>query len=338
MSKDLDDLASSFGAAFNVTNKINDPNKPHPRYSQYKSKGDFGTQEKRRQQTLENQKKRRDDFLSVARDIANGIIEDEDETFDEDAVEKMEVEQKHKLRKSFKNQLMESEWLVDVPEDLKTNYLMIPVPVGRRAFLVAGYGTTSHYSRSGIYVNSFPSLLPGGSRKTDKGGNITFLDCIHVQHERTFYILDVMIWNDFNFYECETDCRRFMLKSRFDETPELAFKSRINPFVFKLLPSYDCDETLSETLKSKLDFHPNPLDGLLFYNKKVHYLPGSTPLVGWLKGYMVPEMLGIQVSNELMGQKPNAYANMTNYISEYNAQRDQLKSKKTPEKSNEMMQ
>ena len=24
-------------------------------------------------------------------------------------------------------------------------------------------------------------------------------------------------------------------------------------------------------------------------------MPGKTPLVGWLKGYMVPELMGIQV-------------------------------------------
>ena len=28
---------------------------------------------------------------------------------------------------------------------------------------------------------------------------------------------------------------------------------------------------------------------------KVHYMPGKTPLVGWIKGYMVPELLGIEV-------------------------------------------
>ena len=30
---------------------------------------------------------------------------------------------------------------------------------------------------------------------------------------------------------------------------------------------------------------------------KVHYMPGKTPLVGWIKGYMVPELLGIEVDD-----------------------------------------
>ena len=36
---------------------------------------------------------------------------------------------------------------LDVPSDLATNYIMVPVPTGRRSFIIAGYGTTCHYSR-----------------------------------------------------------------------------------------------------------------------------------------------------------------------------------------------
>jgi snurportin-1 len=50
------------------------------------------------------------------------------------------------------------------------------------------------------------------------------------------------------------------------------------------------------TFSPEFDFDPIPLDGILFYHKRVHYLPGVTPLVGWLKGYMLPEMLNVQVS------------------------------------------
>ena len=31
---------------------------------------------------------------------------------------------------------------------------------------------------------------------------------------------------------------------------------------------------------------------------QVHYMPGKTPLVGWIKGYMVPELMGIEVCIE----------------------------------------
>ena len=51
-------------------------------------------------------------------------------------------------------------------------------------------------------------------------------------------------------------------------------------------------------------------------------------MVGWLKGYMVPEMLNIEVSQELMDQRPNAYASMKNYIKEYDEERAAATAKK----------
>ena len=151
---------------------------------------------------------------------------------------------------------------------------------------------------------------------------MTFLDCIYVEVESTYYILDFMIWNNYQYYDCDTECRRFLLQSRLDENPQVKEKSNVNPYMFKMLPSYSCDpEVIKTTLMTKLTFDPLPLDGLLFYCKGAHYLPGQTPLVGWLKGFMVPEMLGIGVSKELMAQRPNAYATMNSHIKEYEEER-----------------
>ena len=156
--------------------------------------------------------------------------------------------------------------------------------------------------------------------------NISFLDCIYVDIESTYYILDVMVWKDFPFYDCDTECRRYIAESKMSETEGLQQKSRINPYIFKILPSFSCDPNkIRETMAKNMTFHPLALDGLLFYNKQVHYLPGSTPLVGWLKGYMVPEMLGIEVSADMMAQKPNSYATMKNYIQEYTAAEEEKK-------------
>ncbi|OCT87072.1 hypothetical protein XELAEV_18020766mg [Xenopus laevis] len=51
----------------------------------------------------------------------------------------------------------------------------------------------------------------------------------------------------------------------------------------------------------------NPVDGFLFYHKHTHYTPGSTPLVGCLRPYMVPKILGFPVPPCPLAQKP-AYA------------------------------
>ena len=49
------------------------------------------------------------------------------------------------------------------------------------------------------------------------------------------------------------------------------------------------------------------LDGLLFYHKKTHYTFGPSPLVVWLKAYMLPEILGISVPAELLALAPSTY-------------------------------
>jgi len=56
------------------------------------------------------------------------------------------------------------------------------------------------------------------------------------------------------------------------------------------------------------------LDGLLIYHREVHYMPGKTPLVGWIKGYMVPELMGIDVDDVLMEQRPADYGGMKTYL------------------------
>ena len=91
---------------------------------------------------MEAQKKRRDVFLSVARDIAYGELETSGDHEEEEEMEvnmneeDMDTEEiyrkKYTLRRRLKNQLMESEWMVDVPLDLESNWIMVPVPEGRR--------------------------------------------------------------------------------------------------------------------------------------------------------------------------------------------------------------
>lgn len=47
------------------------------------------------------------------------------------------------------------------------------------------------------------------------------------------------------------------------------------------------------------------VDGLLFYHRQTHYNPGCTPLVGWLRPYMVSDILGISVPASPLTTKPD---------------------------------
>ena len=75
----------------------------------------------------------------------------------------------------------------------------------QRALVVAGQGTTKHFSRGGAFINQFPSCLPGGCRKQRNWKNCqALLDTIYVESSRTFYVLDLMVWNDLALYDCDT--------------------------------------------------------------------------------------------------------------------------------------
>ena len=126
-----------------------------------------------------------------------------------------------------------------------------------------------------------------------------------------------------------------------EEKPQCLTRDKVNPYIFKPLATYSTDrESLEKAFmdKSFPMFDAN-LDGILFYHNMLNYMPGHTPLVGWLKGYMIPEMLGIAVSNKIESQKPPSYESMQEHISEFETNYFQRKEqrKMTEKKREESM-
>ncbi|XP_074693946.1 snurportin-1 isoform X1 [Strix aluco] len=347
----------------------NSPAAPHPRLAAYKARGGPG-QAERRQRLLRLQRERRLDYVNHARRLAEddwaGVEsegEDKDKEGEDEEEEEMDVDAGKKLPKRYANQLMLSEWLVDVPLDLEQEWVVVVCPVGKRALVVASRGTTAAYTKSGFCVNRFPSLLPGGNRHNSTSEKVyCILDCIYNEAKQTYYILDVMCWRGHPVYDCQTDFRFFWLYSKIQEEEGLGEKSRINPvssfvlrgrgggwrgklscsagfrsflskwklfaffffffpltdqaskrtdemgchvqdFKFVGLQNFPCSsDSLCKVLA--MDF-PFEVDGLLFYHKQTHYTPGSTPLVGWLRPYMVPEILGLDVPATVLTAKPD---------------------------------
>ncbi|XP_023336546.1 snurportin-1 [Eurytemora carolleeae] len=312
----LEDLADSFAAGFTVTNTPNDTNRPHPRFAQFKMKTSTIPQDERRRLLLEYQKSRRDDLLNHARCLALGEFEEEEEEEGEEEEMDTTTEIKpRRLYKSYKNQLMLSEWLVEVPDDLASSWILILCPEGRRNFVIASNGLTKVYSKSGKMVKKFPSNLPGGNRNQMRRNSYSILDCIYSDKSKMFYILDMMCWDGFQYYDCDTEFRLSWVQQKFIENRDLMMdSSRTHPYRFMPLPIYQCtQDSISSALNSSLPFE-DKLDGLLIYHKNVHYMPGKTPLVGWLKAYMVPELLSIPICNELMVQRPPDYAGMKVFL------------------------
>ncbi|KAG0231306.1 hypothetical protein BGW42_000292 [Actinomortierella wolfii] len=127
----------------------------------------------------------------------------------------------------FKDQLMIPEPLTEIPDDLDTNYYIIPIPTGHRCFLISSDGRTTARLPSGqLLVSAFESCLPAGSsnykgnRKTD----YCILDCVYSPKSRTFWTLDIMCWRGHPVYECETEFRFWWLRGKLAEIEGLQQK------------------------------------------------------------------------------------------------------------------
>lgn len=121
-----------------------------PRLSQWKSKtAKMGDQKKRRQLFLERQKAKREDQFDQRRRTISENQENEPE-------EKMETKTKkeRKVYEEYENLLMQSEWLVDIPE-VFSDWLVKIVPFGKRRILDAQFGRTTLYDKKGRQTNRY---------------------------------------------------------------------------------------------------------------------------------------------------------------------------------------
>ena len=107
-------------------------------------------------------------------------------------------------------------------------------------------------------------------------------------------------------------------------------RSNINPYIIKPLKQHSTNKSnlVKEFADQNFPGFDENLDGLLFYHNMLHYMPGHTPLVGWLKAYMVPEILGIAVTDKIESQKPMDYVTMQDHISEFEMNYFQEKEKR----------
>ncbi|XP_044518762.1 snurportin-1 [Gracilinanus agilis] len=319
----MEELSQALASSFSVSQDLNSPTAPHPRLSQYKSKYSSLEQGERRRKLLELQKSKRLDYVNHARRLAEDDWTGMDNEEDKEE-EGMDIDTGKKLPRRYANQLMLSEWLIDVPSDLGQEWIVVVCPVGKRALVVASKGSTTAYTKSGYCVNRFPSLLPGGNKRTSTTGkDYTILDCIYSELNQTYYVLDVMCWRGHPVYDCQTDFRFYWMHSKLPEEQGLGEKTRLNPFKFVGLKNFPCTpESLCKVLSTDFPFE---VDGLLFYHKQTHYSPGSTPLVGWLRPYMVSDVLGMTVPVGPLTTKPDYAVHQLQQIIEHKRSKKEAK-------------
>ncbi|CAO3653207.1 unnamed protein product [Cunninghamella echinulata] len=221
--------------------------------------------------------------------------EEEDDSVMEDrklrCLDQPILKPKKKPYSKFANQVMYSENMEALPQDLLTEWVLMICPIGKRCLVTSGNGQTVARARSGRIINRFQSILPNGSIARGKGSssNYCILDCIYDATTFTFYVLDLMCWDGYAIYDCDTDFRHFWLMNKLNPSNMLPKTNNNHFYQFKPLipaPTKDLDLILKDPkhyIKQYQSHHLDyTIDGLLFYHRKTQYIVGSTPLVCWL--------------------------------------------------------
>lgn len=252
-------------------------------------------QQRRREISLLRQAQNRQDVQNRARNLASAVLsfetdpispdeelsEIEPEIPTETRTENYDVLQASKLKgrdacRWFAKQLMFPEWMIDVPDNLITDWYVFARPAGKRCLVVSSNGITVSRMRNGSLLHRFPSALPNGSRNNRSGTSYCILDCIFHEPDQTYYVVDMVCWAGMSFYECPAEFRFFWLKSKLFESGASETPSVYHRFRFVAVSVYNCDQQGLQT--AYLGPVPYVKDGLLFYNKHAHYQMGNTPL------------------------------------------------------------
>ncbi|XP_054933146.1 snurportin-1 isoform X2 [Dermacentor andersoni] len=269
----MDGLLDSLSAGLRVTLDETSTLTPHPRFASYKLKYSASSQEARRLKFFEDQKKKRSDLFEHARRLALGS-DDRGPSRNDEQMDCSVSRPRNSAPRIYKNR-----------------------------------GSTRSYARNGYRIAVFSSLLPGGSKSSDgKHSDFCLLDCVFSEVHRTYYILDLLCWKSHPVCDSEAEFRFYWLDEKLSEVPQIKETSDDNRRCrFVTLPRYPCTtEAISALMNSPLPFE-DELDGLLFYHKKAHYFEGVSPLVGWLKPYMVPEILGASVDPRYLEKQPQVH-------------------------------
>ncbi|CAO3651862.1 unnamed protein product [Mucor fragilis] len=210
-------------------------------------------QEKRRLEALELQKQQRQTSINKARQIALNAAEEDESASGEEEEEDQEEEEletvtshakrsrdsddemeeaskyvktmpksknKHKKKKNkniHANQIMYSETMESVPQDLLTDWVLMICPKGKRCMVTSGRGETIARSRAGNILARFQSRLPNGST-ANRTSDFCILDCVYDAVHWTFYVLDIMCWRGYPIFDCDTNFRYAFLMQLFGMT------------------------------------------------------------------------------------------------------------------------
>ncbi|CBK21664.2 uncharacterized protein [Blastocystis hominis] len=239
-----------------------------------KSKSFSMLQEKRRKLQLDMAKQRRDQLISKKREqlLWESLSAGQKGSFpqiQQKDKRKEEAVRDQNRRRQFCQTLCIPEWMVEVPNDLARNWIVMPRPEGHRYLVSCKRGKASIRSLSG-YTKNIKTNLPGG--QMNFSGNC-ILDVIIA--DTCVYAMDILVFNSTEYSESEAESRLFTLHSRLsEESYYLILDKKQLPII--IVPYFECSvENLSSLHANTLHV---PLNGLLFLDRFGKMEEGCTPL------------------------------------------------------------
>ncbi|KAI6183389.1 S-methyl-5'-thioadenosine phosphorylase [Aphelenchoides bicaudatus] len=193
---------------------------------------------------------------------------------------------KEKLQRvEFQNRLMYGEWLIDLPEDFASEWRIVPTPKAKRCLIVFDQNFCTMFNKNGGTIHKIsistrisPPAICDGLVK----GTIA-------------YILDFIDIKPYEIETCDFDCRRFLGKSFLTDNQILEATDKNSKWSFELLEATpDCKRETIERFASEPSTFKQ--DGLMFYHREGLYSRGVTPLVNWLKPWMLAGQEGSLLS------------------------------------------
>ncbi|RUS91915.1 hypothetical protein EGW08_000317 [Elysia chlorotica] len=194
-----------------------------------------------------------------------------------------------------RHQVMQSVYMEAKPENFESEWMFAVCPTGRRRVIVAADETTQSYNSSGTSDAKFKSCLPSGSEafhEVHKLQDLTVLDTMFDSEAKKCYIIDMMHWRHYPYYDTEADFRFYCLADKYSELKKPTEITENNEVVFLLNFCFSAISRMPNFCKFT-DFHHSwQVEGLLFINKTSLYEPKDTSNSLWLRLDKMEEILG----------------------------------------------
>ncbi|CAL1526429.1 unnamed protein product [Lymnaea stagnalis] len=187
---------------------------------------------------------------------------------------------------------MQSPYMEKAPENLEQDWLFIICPSGKRRIIVAANDITQTYKDGGATDLKFKSCLPSGNpglAEIHKYDDLTILDSLYCPDKKCFYIIDMLHWKHYPYYETEAEFRFFCLPDKFSELKSPSEVSANNEYPLELLEKHPYSQS---KLESALKSAGHKVEGVLFINKSSQYVCKDSEDTFWLKLDQIEKVLG----------------------------------------------